>query len=191
MGNTLHPNKDDFLAVQQRNKDKIKEKKKKSSSEELIISTKKDENGVVDIRNQFKIVKNEMLKKYAQAWTNLEVKAWLKELGYASKSAENIINHFRKEINKEIEKNKAAFINQNIVILQTIAKNSIEDKKYRDAIAAITELNRVLHAYDVKTEVNISNYGFSFDMGVGEQQPMQVVEIKDPDIEEIEPEEDE
>ena len=179
---------DNILGVQERNKDKIKKKKKVSSETDLVL--RKDDSTIDRIKpttNKPEITKIEVIKKFAGGWNYREVHEWLKELGYKKVTADLILKDVKNELHKELDKQKTLLVNQNILILQNIAKKCIDASRYRDAVAAITELNRVLHAYDPKVEVTVSNYGFSFDMGTGEQ-VVQTVEVKD--VEEIEPEED-
>lgn len=112
--------------------------------------------------------------------------SFLEGLGYTKRGARYHIEQVTKELNSILEKDKQKLVNQNILILQTIVRECLDSSlpRYKDAISAISEMNKIMHAYDIKTEVNIhNNYGFEF--GIPDSQVVETnVEVEEIDVDE-------
>jgi len=144
----------------------LEESKKGKEPLEVIDYVTKPAKNTID--NQ-KLIRAELINRIGKGQTLADLRAFLKETGASQSQAERLIYKARLEIDKALENSKHIIVNQNILILQNIVKDCLDAKRYKDAISALSELNKIVHAYDTKIEVNVQNYGFSFDMGTAEQ----------------------
>lgn len=130
---------------------------------------------------QWLVVYNFIVDAFRAGKIDSKITKDLVDAGYGYKSAQEVIRRVARSLSDDIEKKKTQLVNNNIGILQNIIEQTIDKKDFKTALVAISELNRVLHAYDTKVEVKIEN-NYGFDFGLPSQQ---AVEIKD--IEEIDP----
>lgn len=108
------------------------------------------------------MAQTEVLNMFYCGKTYKEVISYLRSIGYTKNQAIGISITVRKEIAKYVEKQKEDIANQNVLILKNIIQKAMEDERFKIAIEAVQELNRMLHVYDEKVEINIVNNGFDF-----------------------------
>lgn len=126
----------------------------------------------------------EILEGYACGKTRRTLSKELVNAGYSESSAEKLLCQVSQDLSKQVEKLKPTLVSKNIATLEHIIETTISSRDFRTALTAITELNKVLHAYEPTIEVKIEN-NFGFDFGLPT-----TTEIQTP-ITEIDPETDE
>lgn len=131
---------------------------------------------------QWLVVENYIIDAFRAGKLDNKITKDLVDAGYGYKSAQEVIRRVARSLSDEIERKKPQLVNNNIGILQNIIEQTIDSRDFKTALVAISELNRVLHAYDQKVEVKIEN-NFGFDFGM----PSQTVTVEN--IEDIVPDE--
>ena len=173
---------DNILAVKEKNNMTKKKKKDEEKVSPIKLHRDKGTGRITPTSIKSDLIESEVINMVYDGYSFNEIHRTLIEMGYKKPSADVILKKVRLSLEKYLDKEKQKLVNQNILILQRITRNCMESGRYREAIAAISELNKILHAYDIKTEVNINNYGFSFDVGQVEELQEPIENIEDAEI---------
>ena len=128
------------------------------------------------------VLKKQVLEGYSKGKTRKTLVNEIINAGYSVGYAQSLMREVSKELSEEVEKLKPNLVNKNISILESIIESTCDSRDFRTALSAISELNKVLHAYDEKVEVHIDN-NFGFDFGIPTAEPAEPAQTP----EEIEP----
>lgn len=150
---------DDVTAVPARNGVKIR---KKVGPQTLSLYRDPSTGRLTSSKTTATMAQTEVLNMFYCGKTAKEVERYLQSIGYTKNQAIGISIRIRKEIAQYVEKQKEDIANQNVLILKNIIEKAMADERYKIAIEAVQELNRMLHVYDEKVEINIVNNGFEF-----------------------------
>lgn len=151
------------------------------SKEEIPVLDDKEIEDVNYNSQQYSVVRDYIIDAFRRGIIDSRITKSLVNVGYKYKSAQEIIRRVARELNDTIEAKKAELVNHNIGILQNVIEQTMQDRDFRTSLLAISELNRVLHAYDQKVEVKIEN-NFGFDFGMPSSQ---TVEVSAEEIEDV------
>lgn len=136
------------------------------------------------------VLKKQILEGYSKGKTRKTLVNEIVKAGYSYNYAQNLMKEVGQELSAEVDKLKPMLVNKNISILESVIESTCDSRDFRTALSAISELNKVLHAYDEKVEVHIDN-NFGFDFGIPTAEPVQSVEPEvidpDPDPDQTEP----